>query len=208
MYYYVLLLCIKYNRNYAIEAQKVKIGFKLFAVSNNSLTIKGDAGIKRRFKLLQFNSQFREQNKTDDYKNLQFKKDKKLSEKLCDQYKHALLQLIFTYSKSYYEEKELKKYPCEWAKEAEENLDDNNHFESWFNDNYEIGPNFKVSKTELENSVPHGLKETKIKDELKRMKLPFSYDSQMRSKGQKGFFIGFQRIVEDDEAVKKSALDI
>lgn len=188
----------KFGRNYADEAEMIQIGFKLFCVSNNSLNIKGDRGIERRFKLLQFNSQFQDTNKEDDFEKLQFTKDKTFSEKLQNEYKHALLHLIFSYSKSYYEDKKIKPYPNDFKQEAKENVEDNNQFQTWFEDNFEIGKDFKISKSDLENSIPSTLKGITIKDELRRMKVPYSYDSQMRLKGKKGFFIGFQRVENDN----------
>jgi hypothetical protein len=186
----------KYNRLYCTEAVVMPITFKLFTVSNNTLTIKGDAGIKRRFKLGQFNSQFKEDLSVDDSINLQFKKDKDFSNKLCGHYKNALIYLILTYSNKYYINNALSEYPSEWNDEATEVINDNNKFEEWFLDIFEINETGSIHKNIFEailNNSPY--KNIKIKDEFKRMKFKIHYDSQKQEYKDtiriKGFWIGF-----------------
>jgi phage/plasmid-associated DNA primase len=192
----------KYNRNYATEAEKVAIGFKLFVVSNNSLNIKGDEGVKRRFRLCQFNAQFQENTTEDCFKTLQFKRNKCFGDDLCGSHRDALLHLIFSYSKLYATEKKLKPYPVEWNEDAEENMADNNKFESWFKDNFELGSEFECGRQELDNYMPVEFKNLKIKDELTKMKIPFKYNSQERKKGYKerGLYLGFK--YKETEVVK------
>jgi hypothetical protein len=186
----------KYNRNYATEAEKVAILFKLFGVSNNSLSIKGDAGIARRFKLLQFNSQFQLDTTEDDFETLQFIRNKTFSDDLCGKWRDALLHLIFSYSKDYIVNDCLKPYPKEWNDEAKENIADNNKFIEWFDETFEIGKDFVCFKVDFENILPNEYKSLKIKDELTRMKIKFTYDSQMKKiidgARKKGAFVGFR----------------
>lgn len=194
----------KYNHNYAEEARKVPITFKLFAVSNNSLNIKGDSGILRRFRLCQFNSQFQEATQEDHFENLQFKRDKNFGDNLCGIYRDALLHLIFKYSKMYCEEKQLKPYPAEWNEDARENIAENNKFQEWFENVIDVGVGFECWKCDFEAHLPTELKNIKIKDELTRMKIAYKYDSQQRGtkehKGKKGIYIGFKiREEETDE---------
>jgi phage/plasmid-associated DNA primase len=186
----------KYNRNYATEAEKVSILFKLFCVSNNSLTVKGDAGIARRFKLQQFNSQFKETNTEDDYETLQFIGNKKFGNYLQEKGRDALLHILFTYSRDYIINDCLKPYPDEWDEEAKENLADNNKFSEWFNEEFEIGEDYVCFKVDFEEILPSAFKSLKIKDELARMKIKFKYESQKRAMvdgvKKKGAFIGFR----------------
>jgi hypothetical protein len=187
----------KYNRLYSTESIVMPITFKLFAVSNNTLSIKGDAGVKRRFKLEQFNSQFKDEFDCD-YEKLQFKKDKSFGEKLCNEYRDALIYLILTYSNKYWTEKQLKPYPCEWNEEANEVMSDNNKFEEWFYDNFEVGENNSIHKLEFESILNNSIyKSVKIKDEFARMKLKIKYDCQKREsingKQFKGFWVGFKK---------------
>jgi hypothetical protein len=190
----------KYNRNYATEAKKIAIDFKLICVSNNSLNIKGDAGIERRFKLCQFNAQFKDGTTVDDIATLQFKKDKKFGDDLCGIYRDALLHLIFNYSKEYLQTNNLKPYPVEWNDEAKENMADNNKFQEWFEENFEVGLGFACGRLELESYLPQQFKTLSLKDELTRMKIPFKYDAKKEKryagKKSKGIYEGF-KIKED-----------
>jgi hypothetical protein len=192
----------KYNRNYSIEAEKVAIQFKLFCVSNNSLSIKADAGITRRFKLLQFNSQFQGCNTEDDYENLQFIRNKDFMNDLCNKWRDAFLHLIFSYSKDYIVNNSLKSYPDEWSEEVKENMADNNKFAEWFYEEFELGEHLLCSKKQLEESLPNDFKTLKIKDELARMKVSFKYESQKdttyHGKKVKGIYRGF-KMKEQDE---------
>lgn len=190
----------KYNRNYAIESQKVPIDFKLFAVSNNSLNIKADNGIIRRFRLCQFGSQFKADNLEDDYEKLQFIRDKYLTDKLTGSLRNALLKLILNYSKKYYEDKCLKPYPLEWRQDADEVMEDNNIFQSWFNDMFDISKEYQISKEDFENVIPVDLKNIKVKDEIKRMKIWHEYKSQERLNSKvKGVWHGFKLKEDEDE---------
>lgn len=192
----------KYNRNYAVEAEKIAILFKLFGVSNNTLSIKGDAGIARRYKHLQFNSQFQLDNTEDDFERLQFVRNKTFSDDLCGKWRDALLHLIFSYSNDYIVNNCLKPYPKEWNDEAKDTIADNNKFIEWFNDTFEIGKEFVCFKVDFENVLPNEFKSLKIKDELTRMKIKFTYESQKERKvdgvKKKGAFVGF-RINEMNE---------
>jgi len=185
----------KYNRLYSTESIMMKIGFKIFCVSNNSLNIKVDPGVTRRFKLAEFVSQFKDEYKQDDFEKLEFKLDKDLSEKLKTTYKHAFLYLIFSYSNQYYIDKCLKPYPIEWDNEAKQTLADNDKFKEWFDDNFTMDETYCISKRELENIINQSkFKGIHYKDELKRMKIKFTYKSQERVTGEtsKGVFWGLK----------------
>ena len=199
----------KYNRLYSTEAVVMPITFKLIAVSNNSLVCAGDAGIMRRFRLLQHNAQFKDEYVEDNYDRLEFKNDKELSSRLTSELKFALISLITTYSKAYWEEKKLKKYPAEWNEEAKENMAENEVFREWFNDNFERGLGFFIHKDEFNRMFQQSaVKYLKPKDEIARFKLGCRYDSQMkknlpsgsggRTIQKKGFWIGF-RIKPNEE---------
>jgi hypothetical protein len=199
----------KYNRLYAEEAVVMPIQFKLFAVSNNTLTIKGDAGVKRRFKLLQHNSQFKD-NFEDDYEKLEFKKDKDFKSNLLGEFKNALVYLIMSYSNRYWNDKQLLEYPAEWLEGANEIMMENDKFSEWFYDNFEVGTDKQTHKSAFEDVCKSAqLKNLKIKDEITRLKIQVKYDSQKEnykkeivngvasSKKYKGFWIGFQLKTKD-----------
>ena len=194
----------KYNRLYSTEAVVMLIAFKLFAVSNNTLTIKGDAGVKRRFKLEQFNSQFKDEFECD-YEKLQFKKDKTFGEKLCGEYKNALLYLLCTYSNHYWVEKKLKDYPVEWKDEADQAMEDNNKFSEWFRENFDIHPDSRIRKDQFESilqcSKYKDIDLKHIKDNLTCMKISYTYNSQFEvsidKKRYKGLWTGFKQKMEE-----------
>ena len=92
----------------------------------------------------------------------------------------------------------MKPYPTEWNEEAEEVMSDNNKFEEWFYDNFEVGENYYIHKVEFKyilNYLDH--KSAKIKDEFARTKMKFKYESQRRKsvdgKQIKGFWVGFKK---------------
>jgi len=198
-----------YNRNYAINATNINIRFKLCAVSNHSLNVDGDAGLKRSFKLLQFNSHFNE-SYNDNYELKTFKADKNLSNKITTTYKHALLNLIFDYSHKYYMDKQLCAYPKDWQQEANEVMDDADAVGEWLKDNFVFGSDensepYMMSKTEMDNHLRdefNSCTKYKIKDELKRLRLPVTYDSRKikceSGKRCKGWFIGIKKRVDDE----------
>jgi hypothetical protein len=170
----------KYNKLYAIEAVVMPIRFKLFAVSNNSLKIKGDGGVKRRFVLGQFNSQFKDTFKEDNYERLQFKKDKNLRNNLETTYKNALIHLIMSYGTQYWNDKKLKEYPKEWAKGADEDMADNDTFREFFKENFVVDKVAMIHKTSVEEKLKEYEyhKYIKFKDELARLGISYKYDSQ------------------------------
>jgi hypothetical protein len=197
----------KNNTNYAVVAELIAILFKMFCVSNNSLKIDADAGVKRRFKLLQFMSQFKEEYTKDDPEKKQFEQDKKLHEKLTGKYRDAFMYLIFTYSQKYAQKEELEPYPEEWQEEATETMAENDKFSEWFHSTFEIVEHIDVekdegvSKHEMESRLPFLLRDTNIKDNLTRLSVQFLYKSQETKKKRKGkgFFYGFNiKAIEED----------
>jgi hypothetical protein len=195
---------VRYKVMYG-EMDTMPISFKLFYVGNHSMRIDADNGIKRRMKVLQMDSDFMEDLEANDYENKLFIKDTSFCEKLATTYKHALLSLIFKYSKMFIDENKTKPYPNEWKEETKDVCADNNKFAIWFNDHFETGDgdDFKISKRELETELKFyytgdfNIKDINIKDELKRMRIKFNYDSQKKLNGSKGVYFGFRRI--DDE---------
>jgi hypothetical protein len=200
----------KYNRLYATEAVVMPITFKLIAVSNNSYEGDGDKGIVRRFKILQHNAQFKEAYTKDNYEKLEFICDKELNTKLSGDLKFALIALITTYSRAYWIEKKLKPYPDDWAKEAKENMADNDKFGEWFNDTFETGVGYTLYKddfTSMFSSSP--VKSLKAKDEVARLSNGCRYESQMKknittstgvSVQKKGFWVGFRLKTAEEKA--------
>jgi hypothetical protein len=188
-----------FGRNYAIESEILNVLFKMIIVSNYSINIDADNGIKRRFKLAQFNSKFDELFTEDNYEKLEFKKNKNFGNSLRNELKLALIQLLAQYGNYYWNEKTLKPYPNEWYEEAVENMNENNKFDEWFNDNFtfdlsEIKEGEKglfIGKQIMIDMLPSSLQNIKINDELKRMRLNFTYDKARRYNSSRGCYVGF-----------------
>jgi len=197
-----------FGRNYATESEKLNVIFKLFIVSNYSLNIDADNGVIRRFKLCQFNSKFDDCYEEDNYERLEFKKDKNFGFNLRNKWKLPLIQLLAEYANKYWKEKKLNEYyPNEWKEEANENMEDNNKFDGWFNDNFTIDenklkegePGLYIGKQAMTDMLTNNLKNIKISDELKRMRINFTYDRNKRYNGDKGIYIGFGLKKNDDD---------
>jgi phage/plasmid-associated DNA primase len=189
----------KYKRNYAIQSEVVDIMFKLFCVSNHSLNINADAGIMRRFRMGQFDSQFVEGLPEDNYESLQFKMDKTFGKKLTGEYKYALLKLLFKYSQEYYQEGKLKPYPSEWKGEADEVMEDNNPFDILMREKFVFDSEGMISKKRFEEMLPEPFKSLRFKDEFKRMRCTVQYDPHKRFGGDRGFWLGIREKDEREE---------
>ena len=207
----------KYNRLYATEAVVMPITFKLIAVSNNSYEGDGDKGIVRRFKILQHNAQFKETYTKDNYEKLEFICDKGLNVKLTGDLKFALIALISTYSRAYNIDKKLKPYPDDWAKEAKENMADNDKFGEWFGDTFETGVGYTLYKDDFLNMFSSSpVKSLKAKDEVARLSNGCRYESQMKqsitnsvgvSVQKKGFWVGFRLKTAEEKAGNGEEVD-
>lgn len=179
----------------------VSITFKYFIISNNTLNINADGGIKRRLEILQLDSEFSETIEQDDFENKIFKQDNKFGEKLETTYKYALMDLIYEYSKKHFEDGDkIKPYPSDWKGETESVCADNNKFESFFHDNFEIDKEGIVLKVDMEDILT-GFKDKKmeikdLKDEFKRMKINAEYNGQLRKNGKRGGWTGIKVLVE------------
>ena len=195
---------IKYKVMYGGMAT-MPITLKLFIVSNHTLNFDADNGLKRRLVVNQLDSDFVDGLEEDDEINCKFKKDINFGETLQTKYKHALLGLIFKYSKMFVDDGyQLKPHPDEWKQETKDVVENNDQFQTWFSDNFELGNDFKISKRELETHVnaftidsPKKINIT-VRDELKRMNIVYKYDSQIRLEKErtKGVFFGFRWIDE------------
>ena len=185
----------KYKQIYKKSVQNMNIGFKFLTVSNHSLEIDADEGIKRRLRTMEFTSQFKAEFVEDNYERREFKADTDLMNKLTTQYRDAVLHFIYQYSQKYYINKKLEPYPIEWKEESDQVIEDNEGFKNWFDENCEIGENLCIHKKTLEDRFKTVLTEYKLKDEVKKFKCGIKYDSQRRetngAKRLKGFWVGF-----------------
>jgi len=195
--------CMRFKVMYG-GMDTMPITLKLWIVGNSTMKVNADNGIKRRLKMLQFDSEFVADLDEDNFETGQFKKDLNFGMLLQTKYKHALMELIYQYSKKYVDNHyKLCDYPKAWLEECEDVARDNNKFEEYFYNHFEIDPNGTVSKRVVDYIIS-GYKEEKviIKDELKKMKIAFTYESQTRGNKEKnrGLYLGFKETKYDNES--------
>jgi phage/plasmid-associated DNA primase len=188
---------IVYDKLYS-NSTEMKINFKLLMVSNHTMSFDSDAGIARRFQIIPHNSQFKTEFKEDDYEKIKFKADTSFSEKLTTTYKYALVHLLLDYASRFAETKQLAPYPDEWKQERDEVLQENNQFQYWFDNTFETSPTNECSRADWLEAVADGARKgqvkatLKVKDELKKMGLPYKYDSHLCKEGTRGWYKGFK----------------
>jgi phage/plasmid-associated DNA primase len=184
---------IKYNKLYDTN-RLMEIHFKLFIISNHSFSVKMDRGISRRFRLLQMDSIFSKDDIQDDYEKRIFKADENFGKNLQTIYRSALLELLYDYAYKFSQTKSLMPYPDEWDKGRKEMLEDNDTFKAYFEENFVVGDEEKIAKTVLDEALKADKRRVNIKDELKKLGIPFEYKSQEREKGYKGYYYGFRYV--------------
>ena len=196
---------IEYDKLYSTSAN-MPINFQLLMVSNHSISFDADAGITRRFKLIQHNTQFKV-GIEDDYSKPIFKADPSFGDKMTGQYKFGVIHLLLQYANRFVTSQKLAPYPADWDKERKEVLEENNTFQYWFDNTFEKGVDFECSKKDWMEAVAEGARQgqvkhnLKVKDELKRMGMPYNYDSQVCKNGTRGWYTGFKVKPSSDELV-------
>ena len=191
---------IKYKVMYGIGSN-MPITFKMCIVSNNSISINADRAIARRLKILQMDSLFDEKFTEDNFAECKFKKDTKFGELLQNKYKFALMDIIYSYSKKFIDDDfTMCNYPTDWKQETDECITENNEFGEFFNSHFEIDSEGCVSKRIMDETIKLFGSPIKIKDELKRMGIKYSYDCQKRilKESIKGVYTGFKIITIND----------
>jgi len=95
--------------------------------------------------------------------------------------------------------------PKEFIEAIEDTLESNSGFGLWFEDNCEIGDDFKIGKEELITASKMNFK--KLKDELKKLDFVYNKDKMINKK--RGIWEGFrikhdevEEIEEDNEEVE------
>jgi phage/plasmid-associated DNA primase len=182
----------------------MNISLKLCIVSNNTFNTNADKGIARRLRILQFDSEFIDDLKEDNYETHQFIKNSNLAELLKTKYKHAFMDLIFQYSKKCYSNKDdlikLCKYPDDWKQQSEDVVEQNNRFKEFFEENIESVKDGEISNKDLKDILStYREGEINFKDELVKMKIIYKYDSQLKKDGKKGWWIGIRKVKEEPE---------
>ena len=185
---------VPYKIMYGIVG-KMPITFKMAVVSNNTLKIDADRGIARRLNTLQMNSDFVD-GVEDNFQTKVFKKDPLFGEKLKNEYKFALMTLIYRYSKAFVDDGyKMKPCPAEWKQVSENIVQNSNKFNEYFNRWFIEENEASINKWKLDQHLKDFNQNVNIGDELMRMKINFTYNSQKKGKGSngiKGVYEGFR----------------
>jgi phage/plasmid-associated DNA primase len=184
----------------------LNVQFKVVLVSNNTLDIAADNGIDRRLVLCQFDSSFRAgENGTeavDDYEKRVFVADELFATKMKTVWRNALLHLIMDASYDYIQNG-MPPIPEEWDNDKKDMIADNTPFRDFFETNFIVGDGLTISKSIIESVLANykiekvGMKG--LKDELKKMSIPYTYNKDKMVKGVKGVFTGFALREQDEE---------
>jgi hypothetical protein len=192
----------KYKVMYGATAT-MPITFNMAIISNNSLNISACAGLARRLRTLQMDSDFVEDLDADDYDNCRFRKDKNFANDLKGKYKYALMSLIYEYSHKFCTEGKMEEYPKEWVEATETQVAGNNSFNDFWVEHFEEDDSGeKISKKEVAEIIESFRpKISKIDDELKRMRIPHVYSpDRIYYKGvqSRGYYTGFKKVAQPD----------
>jgi hypothetical protein len=178
----------------------MQISFKLFLVSNHSLNIKQDNGISRRYRHLQMDSKFKTKAEGwthDDFEKKIFLKDEYFQKSITETYRAAFLHLIFMHSNKFFVNRRLPEIPAPWALEKASSEEQNDKFLEWFETSFTKGSELSIPKARLEDLMPSTLK-MNVRDELKRLGIKFTYESQKKKTINgvlyKGFYVGFGEV--------------
>jgi hypothetical protein len=185
------------------------ITFKAFIISNNTLNINADNGIKRRLKMFQLDSEF-VADIEDDYETCRFKKDTSFGLLLQTDYKFALMDLLYSYSKKFVEDGyKLKPYPNDWNEESNAVVEDNNDLNEFIMDRFDFDDISAITtKADVEKQLKlykTDLPMKHFKDALASMRLKAKYDSQKWIGTKKGWWVGIKirEVVEVVEVVEE-----
>lgn len=174
----------------------INIMFKLIFLSNCQANLKVDGGIENRYRQLCHNSRFNKETSVDNFETLDFVQDKNLAGLLKGKYKYALIKLILDAGHKYTKTNKLV-IPTEFEEATQGALEAGDEVKTWFNENCELGADFKCSKKDLEGALSKPLRE--IQGEIQRI-TNLKYDKGMKfGKTARGGWRGFKIIEQEDE---------
>ena len=219
---------VSFKRMYG-DQEDMPITFKVLFVGNQELKVKdADGGVSRRWVVNQLDSDFQEHYTEDNYERCEFIKDNTFQQRLVNDYKYELLEIIFDYAKMYCDEGKMKDVPIEWSDEKEEVLETNRPVEDFIKNTFKWEAGHEPTKDENGNTThpAHESKETKdwwitkmemcailkehkpqipepdFRTELKRMKLmknPIIYDGKKKYKNRVGVWYNIQLLPQHEK---------
>ena len=186
--------------------ENLKMKAKPFITSNYTPKFdKQDKGVERRYRHLQFNSVFGDE---EDHENLKFKKNRNFKEDIVNR-KTELVHILLTYAHNVYING-MPDYPKEYEEEKKTILGMNDEFGEWFQEanNYYFfikKDTFASShillneynKYALGNNFQTITKNREFVDKMKQ--LGYKYDRQKYISGKKGAIVGLYIKEEEDK---------
>lgn len=184
------------------------VSFKMFIVSNYQFKIRMENAIVRRFIHEQFNSKFDLDEKAgdvEDIKGLRFYKNKDFAKWLIEN-KHSFLELFYEYSYQYAQTQRLPQIPREWQSIKDDIVASQNTFEAEFYSECKVGDGFQCCKEDAERVL--GMDSSEIKKEMKKLRIPHTYESQKKVKSVKGWHIGFRLKTQAEKDAEELAEEL
>ena len=187
----------------------IKIYFKMFVCSNHLPKFEDDnEAVFNRFKQIQMCSHFDTNRTEDDVEKLEFIGDSSLCDTLAADYVNEIVDIVIGYAVRYYKQG-IPAIPQVFKTAAAKTKLVNNEFATWFFKEYEAFPDTKVSNEEIMRNPfkTYGVEEMrknigilgyKYDKELFIRRIPHP-DNPEKEKKIKGGFMGFRKIVEEEE---------
>lgn len=177
--------------------ETISITYKLFILSNQVASFKTDGGVGNRYRQFDFQSTFNTNRlvENDDYENKLFSADRTLAQKLKNEYKMALLE-VFMKAGHAYTKQGCIEIPEDFKLSIQETLESNDFVKQWFNDNCELGLDFRTSKADVERSMKRKLKD--FQGDLQRI-TGIKYTKNLRFNNGRGGWVGFKINDDNDE---------
>jgi len=191
-----IMKCLADGKSIVIEkmfgnTSEYNVVGKLFTLSNHTPTFDNDGGTANRYRQCQFNTEFHEQFE-DDFDKLKFKADTTLADKLKNELKMALLDVLFEYAHDYYiSGKKLKPMPQEWIEKTKETVYDNSVVKNYIEDHCEVGEGFKLDRDDADQVCKSlNIQLSHFKDELSKISGVKYERSARTSSTRRGAWIG------------------
>lgn len=195
------------------ETASLKVRFKLYCITNHDPLFTTDGGLQNRTRVLKFNSQFHNDIDEEDYENKNFKADPFIAEKWRTSHKMAIFDILFKYAKMYYEDGyKLKPMPEHFKNETNDLLSENDEFQKWFDEHFEIESDVKCSIVDIESALGVDNRGKQIKHSRGSFeRLGFKWEKGLSVKSQKrrGGYRGFKsRENKSNEIDDNTFLDV
>jgi len=183
--------------------EPINILFKLFTLTNNLPNIDAkDSAVYNRYKQISYGSHFDRTGKrmNEEPEKLLFIADTSLGDTIKNEYYNEVFELVIEYANQYYK-KGLPKIPEQFIKDTKETQKKNDGFNTWFDENMEIGEDYKIAEKVIINES--GFKKDDVRKGMERLGYKYNWNLGGVGKNEKGVYYkgGYEgcRLVENME---------